>query len=1433
MLRSSYQNDKNSCVNIKVIVRCRPLNEKEKNDINNEEVVKINNNEVILTINRNNEIYEKKYSFDYACDKNVDQKTLFNNYIFQIVDEVVEGFNCTLFCYGQTGTGKTYTMEGKILEHLKNNENKKVDLNDSINSDINYYYELCDNDDTGIIFRVAKRIFDILNNRKEKSIKRERGLYETYNYNDQNDNINIENKKKELKQSDITRFEKITDIYDREKRKDTNSPILSNRNKIIEEENKSVNKNYNNINDMIMSNSNSSEKSSFDFSIKVSYLEIYNEELCDLLSPASETNHKLRIYEDISNKNKGLNVDKLEEKCINSFEEIYYIICSAIKKRRTAETAYNKKSSRSHSIFTITLIMKDLNNEGESITKIGKLNLVDLAGSENALKSSYGNIKIRQQECCNINQSLLTLGRVINALIENSSYIPYRDSKLTRLLQDSLGGKTKTFIVATISPSSLCIDETLSTLDYVFRAKNIKNRPEINVKTTRQLKIKDLNNEIEKLKNALNLNREKRGVYLDNEEYNNIQISLKKNKEVILEKEKILFEKSKKIKTLLNKMDYSDDIQNQVIQFLKHVLLKYKNIQSLYDIFINKIIEEKYVNKFLINQFNIIKNYYYDNIYLFEEKYKLISDIVSQNFDQINNQINNDNIFLNNTCNNSLHILLQIKNNIENNKNFFFKSIKEFEQLNNDLHSKKNDIFNFFLQSIDIIEKLDKNTLTIFENVKNKLLECKIKSNTTKSHKNCYDHLLVAQNLLKNENMTINDFFLYINKNVVLDSDHPDENQIKKENSQNEEKKTKVCTKEEGDNDDNEKNDEKNDGGDDDDDDETMSAIYQKDYKILEKLIFNEEGIELVNKISKDLFKEKCNIKNIVEYIKNISELFHLFLKSSSLSFKKNIKEKEEFFLKEEKKLKEIIQKYYEQYNTYEIKINEKKNQIIQNYKEKIKEDVNNFEQNVINEIKNVINKNITVLNEKVNNKIEELNNKLQEQVNINKHKELYTNSVKYMESFFNNYNKNYENYDKEYDNLINKSNNKINQYNELFQNVMSDINLQLKNNENKIKKNIINIITIYEHIINNNNKHANQINDYFDNYTNKYLIGKEQHYKNVSNKILQEKLYFENALKKYHIFIKNSNEHILAYNKEFLQNLNNCEENINQIVNKIIKENHFQNLTNLPDSIIENKLEIQNLDENIKNIRNKIKNNQTITTIDDINMINTKYIDDQNADNYLVIKNYTLKELENEVNLKNIDFKSLFEKINDNFDFINTENTSLKRAILSGEYNIWMNSSGFTTKEYKDISSLNPSTTTLHNSSVVNTMIGINNEKTKTECQNKLHGNINDKDFSLKSDGDIEKNNIKLLKDQTRKRNIITDNVHAHLNTHNNNRSGNNNDISNDNGIKLATKIAKLNSEKINPEKFAPNKNSPLLKRFKDDSYKNKNIKSFRKLED
>lgn len=108
------------------------------------------------------------------------------------------------------------------------------------------------------------------------------------------------------------------------------------------------------------------------------------------------------------------------------------------------------------------------------MVKVGKLNLVDLAGSENIGRS--GAIDKRAREAGNINQSLLTLGRVINCLVDHTSHVPYRESKLTRLLQDSLGGRTKTSIIATISPAFINLEETLSTLDYAHRAKNIMNR---------------------------------------------------------------------------------------------------------------------------------------------------------------------------------------------------------------------------------------------------------------------------------------------------------------------------------------------------------------------------------------------------------------------------------------------------------------------------------------------------------------------------------------------------------------------------------------------------------------------------------------------------------------------------------------------------------------------------------------------------------------------------------------------------------------------------------------------------------------------------------------------------------------------------------------------------------------------------------------------
>ena len=137
----------------------------------------------------------------------------------------------------------------------------------------------------------------------------------------------------------------------------------------------------------------------------------------------------------------------------------------------------NAYSSQSHSVFSVTIPMKETTVDGQELVKTGKLNLVDLAGSENTGRSRA--VDKRAREAGNINQSLLTLGRVITALVERTPHVPYRESKLTRILQDSLGGRTRTSIIATVSPASLNLEETLSTLEYAHRAKNILSKPEV------------------------------------------------------------------------------------------------------------------------------------------------------------------------------------------------------------------------------------------------------------------------------------------------------------------------------------------------------------------------------------------------------------------------------------------------------------------------------------------------------------------------------------------------------------------------------------------------------------------------------------------------------------------------------------------------------------------------------------------------------------------------------------------------------------------------------------------------------------------------------------------------------------------------------------------------------------------------------------------
>ena len=186
---------------------------------------------------------------------------------------------------------------------------------------------------------------------------------------------------------------------------------------------------------------------------------------------------------------------------VKSAIEIDQVMQSGKKNRSVGSTLMNQQSSRSHSIFTIVCECAQENDAGKPSIRVGKLNLVDLAGSER--QSKTGATGDRLKEATKINLSLSALGNVISALVDGKSqHIPYRDSKLTRLLQDSLGGNTKTVMCANMGPAGYNYDETVSTLRYANRAKNIKNKPKIN-EDPKDAMLREFQEEIARLKEQL------------------------------------------------------------------------------------------------------------------------------------------------------------------------------------------------------------------------------------------------------------------------------------------------------------------------------------------------------------------------------------------------------------------------------------------------------------------------------------------------------------------------------------------------------------------------------------------------------------------------------------------------------------------------------------------------------------------------------------------------------------------------------------------------------------------------------------------------------------------------------------------------------------------------------------------------------------------
>ncbi|KAM4569060.1 kinesin-like protein KIF13A isoform 4-T4 [Fundulus diaphanus] len=242
------------------------------------------------------------------------------------------------------------------------------------------------------------------------------------------------------------------------------------------------------------------ENEAHTFKVEVSYMEIYNEKVRDLLDPKG-SRQSLKVRE---HKVLGPYVDGLSQLAVTNFEDIEVLMSEGNKSRTVAATNMNEESSRSHAVFSIivTQTLYDLQS-GNSGEKVSKMSLVDLAGSERVSKTGAAGERLK--EGSNINKSLTTLGCVISALADQSAgkgkakFVPYRDSVLTWLLKDNLGGNSKTAMIATVSPAADNYEETLSTLRYADRAKRIVNHAVVNEDPNARI-IRELREEVEKLR---------------------------------------------------------------------------------------------------------------------------------------------------------------------------------------------------------------------------------------------------------------------------------------------------------------------------------------------------------------------------------------------------------------------------------------------------------------------------------------------------------------------------------------------------------------------------------------------------------------------------------------------------------------------------------------------------------------------------------------------------------------------------------------------------------------------------------------------------------------------------------------------------------------------------------------------------------------------
>ncbi|CAR27056.1 hypothetical protein ZYGR_0I03290 [Zygosaccharomyces rouxii] len=710
-------------LNITVAVRSRGRNEREIRakssvvvsvpDVMGSHEVAINTtDDVGITAQMNS----KTYAVDKVFGPSANQQLIFKEIAEPLFGDFLKGYNCTVLVYGMTSTGKTYTMTGD--EKLYNDE-----LSDS----------------AGIIPRILFKLFETLDLRDEDYVVK-CSFVELYN----------EELKDLLDDSVENSSMRKLRIYDSGSGSNSNSGSRKN----------SRNNSPKLVTDPMINRrrmrtvplSSSLAKQQHQWQQRREQQHQLREQQ-QREQQAQQQQKEQQQREQQQDSPSGVYIQNLQDFHITSARDGLQLLQKGLRNRQVATTKMNDFSSRSHTIFTITLYRE---HQGEMF-KVSKMNLVDLAGSENISRS--GAQHQRAKEAGSINQSLLTLGRVINSLADKSAHVPFRESKLTRLLQDSLGGNTKTALIATISPAKINSEETCSTLQYASKAKNIKNRPQLRSFIMKDILVKNITAELAKVKSDLLSTKLREGVYMSQDNYKEITNDLESYKTEIQESKRIIERLSSQNSLLLKDKKASNEVnelQRIKLQNMKDVMSglseklesQHKKEQELVDMTCN-------LKSTLSLTQSVIKEY--------GQREKQISErmqmILGQEFLQFRQMLVNniEDIRTNHSGNDILHEGEQ--NGIQQNLNVLRQEVVELLGL---AQKRAEKMYK------DWIEKILEEAPTVFQAISNKVDQVEVTVNTY--HQRLTENLSDISEGYNNLKQYFNDHFFKNNHEEVLNS---------------------------------------------------------------------------------------------------------------------------------------------------------------------------------------------------------------------------------------------------------------------------------------------------------------------------------------------------------------------------------------------------------------------------------------------------------------------------------------------------------------------------------------------------------------------------------------------------------------------------------------------------------------------------------------